>query len=108
MVKWRLHNHFEVEQHVPLRIEVTPNGGGEHDERAVLARTIESDQFYFQDHRQAKFMLFTSIVENRSSYVRSQGDNSVFEVDEERPLTEANRKARVVSDQIVRRGLRTA
>lgn len=37
-VKWRLHKHFEVERHVPLRIEVTPNGGGEHDERAVLAR----------------------------------------------------------------------
>ena len=108
MVKWRLHTHFEVERHVPLRIEVTPSGGGEHDERAVLARTIESDQLYFQDPGHAKFMLFTSIVENRSNYVRRQRDNRVFEVVEERPLTEADRKARVVSDQIVRRGLRTA
>ena len=25
MVKWRLHTHFEVERHVPLRIDVTPD-----------------------------------------------------------------------------------
>ncbi len=43
-VKWRLHAHFEVDRHVPSRIDVTPNGGGEHDERAVLNRTIESDR----------------------------------------------------------------
>ena len=75
---------------------------------SYLARTIESDQLYFQDRSQAKFMLFTSIVENRSSYVRRQRDNSVFEVVDERLLTEENRKAHVVSDQIARRGLRTA
>ena len=43
LVKWRLHTHFEVDRHVPLRIDVTPNGGG-HDERSVLERTIESDR----------------------------------------------------------------
>ncbi len=41
-VKWRLHAHFEVDRHVPSRIDVTPNGGGDYDERAVLHRTIES------------------------------------------------------------------
>lgn len=40
-VKWRLHTHFEVERYVPTRIDVTPEGGGAHDERAVLERTIE-------------------------------------------------------------------
>ena len=45
-VKWRLHTHFEVDRHVPSRIDVTPNAGGDHDERAVLNRTIESDRLY--------------------------------------------------------------
>ncbi len=105
MVKWRLHTHFEVERHVPLRIDVTPNGGGEHDERAVLERTIESDRLYIQDRGDAKFTLFNAIVAKRSSYVCRLRDNSVFEVVEERPLTAADRAARVLSDQIVRLGL---
>lgn len=36
LVKWRLHTHFEVDRYVPARMDVTPDGGGEHDERAVL------------------------------------------------------------------------
>src|SRR5439155_4846807 len=42
-VKWRLHAHFEVDRHVPARIDVTREGGGDCDERAVLERTIEPD-----------------------------------------------------------------
>ncbi|MHB8973085.1 MAG: hypothetical protein ACYC3X_11755 [Pirellulaceae bacterium] len=42
MVKWRLHTHFEVLREVPTRIDVTPNGGGAGDERAVLETVIES------------------------------------------------------------------
>jgi len=43
-VKERLLTHFEVDRYVPTRIDVTPNGGGEHDERAVLERTRDADQ----------------------------------------------------------------
>ena len=74
----------------------------------TLERTIESDRLYIQDRGYAKFTLFNAIVDNRSSYVCRLRDNSVFEVAEERPLTEADRAARVVSDQIVRRGLTRA
>jgi hypothetical protein len=35
-VKWRLHTHFEVDRHVPTRIDLTREGGGDCDERAVL------------------------------------------------------------------------
>ena len=41
LVKWRLHTHFEVDRYIPTRMDVTPNGGGEHDERSVLERTID-------------------------------------------------------------------
>jgi len=102
MVKWRLHTHFEVDRYVPRRIDVTPDGGGEHDERAVLERTIESDRLYVTDRGYAKFRLFNRIVDANSSYVCRLRDNSAPDVVEERPLTEEDRQAGVLSDQIVR------
>jgi hypothetical protein len=54
---------------VPTRIDVTPNDGGEHDERAVLERTIERDRLYVMDRGDAKFALFNKIVKAKSSYV---------------------------------------
>ncbi len=38
LVKWRLHTHFEVDRFVPTRIDVTPDGGGEHGEVPRIAR----------------------------------------------------------------------
>jgi hypothetical protein len=87
LIKWRLHTHFEVDRFVPTRIDVTPNGGGENDERAVLERTIEADRLYVMDRGYAKFALFNRIVKAESSYVCRLRDNSAYEVVEERPLT---------------------
>jgi hypothetical protein len=104
LVKWRLHTHFEVDRHVPLRIDVTPNGGGAHDERSVLERTIESDRTYVMDRGYAKFALFNKIVAAGSSYVCRVRDNSSYEVLEARELTEADRALNVLSDQFVQIG----
>ena len=101
LVKWRLHTHFEVDRYVPTRIDVTPDGGGEHDERAVLERTIERDRLYVMDRGYAKFALFNAIVKAHSSYVCRLRDNSAYEVVESRELSEADRTAGVLSDQIV-------
>ena len=102
MIKWRLHTHFEVDRYIPSRIDVTPNGGGEHDERSVLARTIQPDRMYVMDRGYAKFKLFNEIVAAKSSYVCRLRDNSVYEIVEERPLTEEDRANGIISDQIVR------
>lgn len=104
LVKWRLHTHFEVDRHVPLRIDVTPNGGGAHDERSVLERTIESERTYVMDRGYAKFALFNKIVAADSSYVCRVRDNSAYDVLEARELTEADRALNVLSDQIVEIG----
>lgn len=101
VVKWRLHTHFEVDRYVPTRIDVTPNGGGAYDERAVLQRTIEADRTYVMDRGYAKFLLFNEIVKAGSSYVCRLRDNSAYEVLEERPLTDADRALNVLSDQLV-------
>lgn len=103
-VKWRLHTHFEVDRYVPTRIDVTRDGGGDCDERAVLERTIEADRLYAMDRGYAKFALFNRIVAAGSSYVCRIRDNSVYDVVEERPLTDADRAERVTQDVIVKLG----
>jgi Transposase DDE domain len=104
LVKWRLHTHFEVDRHVPARIDVTRAGGGDCDERAVLERTIESDHLYVMDRGYAKFTLFNRVVAAGSSYVCRIRDNSAYDIVEERPLTDADREQRVRQDAIVTLG----
>jgi hypothetical protein len=103
-IKWRLHTQFQVDRHIPTRIDVTREGGGACDERAVLERTIEPDCLYAMDRGYAKFTLFNGIVAAKSSYVCRIRDNSVYAVKEERPLSEADRAERVTHDQIITLG----
>ena len=49
LVKWRLHTHFEIDRYVPTRIDVTPDGRGDNEERPVLERSLESDRLYVMD-----------------------------------------------------------
>ncbi len=104
LVKWRLHTHFNIRNFVPERIDVTPDGGGPNDERAVLERTLEADHCYIEDRGYAKFLLFNAIHRIGSSYVCRLRDNSQYEVLEALPLTAADRAVHVLSDQIVSLG----
>ena len=107
-MKWTLHTHFEVQRYVPTRIDVTPTAGGECDERAVMSKAIQPDHTYVMDRGYAKFELFNQIASAGSSYVCRIRDNSVFEVLENRTLTDADRNARVLSDQIISLGTKTS
>ena len=104
LVKWRLHTQFEVQRYVPTQIDLTRNGGGPSDEKAVLERNVESDHCYVMDRGYAKFTLFNKIHSRGSSYVCRLRDNSSYEVIEERPLSEAAKAAGIVFDGIVRLG----
>jgi len=104
LVKWRLHTQFEVERYVPTQIDLTRNGGGKADEKAVLERNVEPDHCYVMDRGYAKFALFNKIHSRGSSYVCRLRDNSSYEVIEERPLSEAAKAAGIVFDGIVRLG----
>ena len=101
VVRWRLHTHFEVGNHVPSRIDVTPNGGGADDERAMMKRVVESDRLYVMDRGYVKLPLFNDIVASKSSYACRLRDNTICEVVEQRELTDGDRAADVMSDQIV-------
>lgn len=101
LVKWRLHTHFEVDRYVPVRIDLTRDGGGDNDERAVLDRTLEPDRLYVLDRGYAKFALFNNIVAAKSSYVCRLRDNSAYGVLEENVISEEARAEGVISDQII-------
>jgi hypothetical protein len=101
MVKWRLHTHFEILRGVPTRIDVTPNGGGQHDERAMLKAVIESDRLYVTDRGYAKFTLFNQIVAANSSYVCRLRDNSVWTVIEENYRNDDASLDEIISDETV-------
>jgi hypothetical protein len=102
MVKWRLHTHFEVLKGVPTRIDVTPNGGGEHDERAVLERVLEEDRLYVMDRGYAKFALFNQIVAAKSSYVCRLRDNSVWKTVKENYRNDDAALGEILGDEVVR------
>jgi hypothetical protein len=102
---WRLHTHFEVERGLPVRIDVT--GAGNHgagDERAVLRKALQPERCYVMDRGYAQFSLFNDIVSAGSSYVCRVRDNSVYEVLEQRTLSDEAASAGVVFDAVVRLG----
>jgi hypothetical protein len=102
---WRLHTHFEVERGLPVRIDVTGAGSqGEADERAVLRKALAADRCYVMDRGYAQFSLFNAIVAAGSSYVCRVRDNSVYEVEEQRPLSAEATAANVTFDAVVRMG----
>lgn len=103
--KVRLHTQFDLERAVPVRIDVTEGiSRGEADERAVLAKALESGRCYVKDRGYAKFKLFNGIAAAGSSYVCRLRDNSSYEVEEQRPLTAEDVGAGIVLDAIVRLG----
>ena len=101
LVKWRLHTHFEVLRGIPTRIDVTPNGGGDCDERAVLASVLQPDRLYVTDRGYAKFRLFNAIVASGSSYVCRLRDNSVWETIETRFRNDKAGLDDIISDEVI-------
>jgi hypothetical protein len=102
---WRLHTHFSLDLHVPLRMDLT-NGrnSGPSNEKQVLRQHLAADHLYVSDRGYEQFSLFDQIVEANSSYVCRVRDNSRYQVLQERPLTEAARQASVVFDAVVALG----
>jgi hypothetical protein len=102
---WRLHTQFELDKHVPLRMDLT-NGrnSGPSDEKSVLRQHLEADRCYVMDRWYAQFTLFNDIHRAGSSYVCRLRDNTAPQVVEERPLSDEALAAGVLSDQVVQLG----
>ena len=103
---WRLHLQLDVDHHVPCQWEITtPLNTGKSDEKSALRRRLAAGHTYVMDRWYAQFTLWNDIKAKASSYVCRVRDNSVYEVIEDRPLTQADIDAGVISDQIVQMGL---
>ena len=105
---WRLHTHFDIDRSVPVRIDVTSGlNSGKSDEKNVLRTALLPDHCYVMDRWYAQFKLFNDVNAIGSSYVCRLRDNSVYEVLEERPISEDARRAGVIFDGIVRLGIKS-
>jgi hypothetical protein len=102
---WRMHTHFDLDKYVPVRVDLT-NGknSGKSDEKNVLRQHLAADHCYVMDRWFAQFKLFNDIHAAGSGYVCRIRDNSVYQVLESHPLSNAAKAVRVVSDQVVNLG----
>lgn len=103
---WRLHTHFDIDHHVPRRIDVTPGKScGKADEKSVLRKALQPDHCYVMDRGYAEFQLLNDIHAAKSSYVCRVRDNSRYKILEERPLSKEARDAGIMFDGIVELGV---
>jgi hypothetical protein len=99
---YRLHTHFEVLSGKAVRIDATSaSPKGDADERAVLQRTIEADRCYILDRGYISYRLWNAINAAGSSYVCRSSDRTLATVTHVNDLTDADRAANVISDELV-------
>jgi hypothetical protein len=94
----KLHLHFDVFRGVPCYATVTDGNG---NEKKQLRAALKSARLYVIDCGYAEYKLFQDIIDAQSSFIGRLRDNAVFEVVEERPLSEDARQAGVLSDRVV-------
>lgn len=103
---WRLHTHFDVEAHVPRRIDVTPaSNSGPNDEKNQLRTRLQPDHCDVMDRWYAQYTLWNEIQAKGSSYVCRIRDNSnLQDVVEERPVSEEAAGVGVLREIVVNLG----
>jgi hypothetical protein len=97
----KAHVQFEVLRGAPSRLDVTAANGSE---KTVFQKALEPGRLYVLDSGYAKFALFQSVIDAESNLVCRLPESWTYEVLEEQPLTDADRKARVVRDVVVKLG----
>ncbi len=102
---WRLHTQLELDAIAPLRIDVTRGIKGDNHESHVLRKALTGGRCYVFDAGLADRLLFDDIHAIASTYVGRIRETSVFEVVEERLLSDAALAANVVRDAVVTLGV---
>jgi Transposase DDE domain len=103
---WRFHTHFEIDRSVPVRMDVTAaRNGGHTNEKRQLRLRLEPDHCYVLDRWYHEFTLWNDIVAAQSSYVCRVRDRTNLEhIEEDRPVSEAARRAGVLADRVIQLG----
>ena len=101
----KLHLHFDVFKAVPCQATITDGNGNEKKE---LRAALQPDRLYAIDRGYAEYQLFQDIIDAKSSFIGRIRDNAVFELVEERPLSQDAKDAGVVRDRVVWLGCETS
>lgn len=97
----KAHVQFELLKGVPVAAAITAANTGE---RKVLADNLQAGRLYVLDRGYAQYDLLQQIIDADSSFVCRLQDNAVFDVVEERELSQAALADAVVRDAVVRLG----
>lgn len=97
----KLHLEFNVLKSAPTGATLTD---ANTDERKVLAGRLASGKVYLLDAGYARYALLEAIRQVGSSFVLRLHDNAVYDVLEERALTDDDAAAGVEFDRVVRLG----
>jgi len=91
----KLHLEFDIQGHLPAHAKITDGNGNERD---VLREFLSPDKLYTLDAGYAEYKLFNEIKKAESSFVVRLKDNAVWDIIEEKPLTEEDKEAGVTRD----------
>ena len=96
----KIHVAFSVFPQTPVGVAVTHGNGAERDE---LRKLVQPGGFYVADRGYADYSMFREFDESNVRFLIRVQENASFEVQEERPLSQADREAGVVRDVVLRR-----
>jgi len=96
----KLHLHFDVIKAAPCKARLTPAACSEV---AELEKDLEPGRLYVLDRGYACYALLGAILAALSSFLVRLKEDAAFTLKQERPLSEAARKAGVVRDVVASR-----
>lgn len=94
----KLHLHFDVFKAVPCQATLTDGNGNEKKE---LRAALQPDRLYVIDRGYAEYQLFQDIIAAKSNFIGRIRDNAVYQLVEERSLSDDAQQAGVVRDRVV-------
>jgi hypothetical protein len=97
----KLHLHFDVQRGIPNAAEVTRAC---QSEKRSLRKLLTAGKLYLTDRGYIDYALYQAIHDAQSFFVSRQKDNASYVVVSDRPLSQADQQAGVLTDQGVRMG----
>ena len=97
----KMHLQFDILRGVPVEVDLTH---GQGDEKAALEAHLAPNRLYVIDRGYAEYAFFQRMLDAQSSFLGRVRDNAVYELIEERPVSDEAAQAGVISDRVVRLG----
>ena len=97
----KLHLSFSLNRYVPWGASITEANASEIEE---FRKSLAPNHLYVLDGGYGQYRLFKDICDKGSSFVSRIHDNAVWETIEKLPLTDEDKRAGIIQDEIVRLG----